>query len=379
MSYVFLVIMGIYSGLIAFATIIWAKITAEKVPLPKRKPGLLSIVIPVRNEALNIEKLLTAIAAQNFSPSLFEVIVVDDHSEDDTKNVINNFNSPFQLKYFFLPEMSVLPEGTITGKKQAIAQGVLRAKGEVIITTDADCFMGKEWLQSIYSYFESYDAQMLVGSVTFEEEETFFDKLQTLEFAALIGSGAVALKMGKPNMCNGANLAFTKKAFEEVRGYEGNEHIPSGDDEFLLQKIYGRYPKAVYFNSSKKGLVYTKPAKNLNTFINQRRRWGGKWKLHKSASVQILALAVFLFHSLFIGCLIATLNGAFEPYAFATGFLVKASVEFIFLKKILDRFEKPTFLKQFVVLQCLYSFYVIVFGILVNFGSFNWKGRKYKN
>lgn len=379
MSYVFLVIIGIYSGLIAFATIIWTKITAEKVPLPKRNPGLLSIVIPVRNEALNIEKLLTAIAAQNFSPSLFEVIVVDDHSEDDTKSIINSFNSPFQLKYFFLPEINVLPGGTRTGKKQAISQGVLQAKGEIIITTDADCFMDKEWLQSIYNYFESYDAQMLVGSVTFEEEETFFDKLQTLEFAALIGSGAVALKIGKPNMCNGANLAFTKKAFEEVRGYEGNEHIPSGDDEFLLQKIYEQYPKAVYFNSSKNGLVYTKPAKKLNTFINQRRRWGGKWKLHKSLSVQILALAIFLFHSVFIGCLIAALNGTFELYAFATGFLIKASVEFIFLKKILERFEKPTFFKQFVVLQCLYSFYVIVFGILVNFGSFNWKGRKYKN
>lgn len=379
MSSIFLIIIAIYTGLIGFAIIIWIKITKEKLPALARKAGLISVIIPVRNEASRIEKLLGAIAEQNFPRSLFEVIIVDDHSEDNSKAIVNGLGSPFLLKYIALSEIEILSGKKLTGKKQAISQGVLNANGEIMVTTDADCFMDKGWLQSIYNYFERYNAQMVVGAVTFEKEKTFFDKIQTLEFAALIGTGAVALKIGKPNMCNGANLAFTKKAFEEVKGYEGNEHIPSGDDEFLLQKIYACYPKAVHFNSSKEGLVYTNPAKNLHTFTNQRRRWSGKWKLHNSLSIKILAFFIFLVHSSLIASLVAAVGEAIASYIFISGILVKAFVEYVFIKKILDRFEKPFFLKQFVVLQCLYSFYVIVFGILANFGSFYWKGRKYRN
>src|SRR5690606_22127115 len=188
----------------------------------------------------------------------YEVILIDDHSEDDTVAIAHTLAAALSLplRSVLLSEKSQARK-YVQGKKAALQQGVEAAKGEVIVTTDADCMMEAGWLQSIHHYFKGYDAKMVIGPVTFFESSKAFDRLQTIELAALVGTGAVSLGYGKPNMCNGANLAFSKVAFEAVGGYEDNLHIPSGDDEFLLQKIYSCFPNEVFFNVHPEGVVST--------------------------------------------------------------------------------------------------------------------------
>lgn len=378
MSCIFIIPIVIYCVVLIFAIFHWNRITAQSLPIESKAASFITIIIPVRNEVLNIGKLLTSIGQQNFNQTFFEVIVVDDHSEDDTAKIVKDMVLPYRLKVISLSNILDVSGKKPAGKKQAITQGILEAKNGIIITTDADCFMGREWLKSMQLYFEILKAKMVVGAVAFQNEENSFQKMQTLEFAALVGSGAVSLQLGKPNMCNGANLAFSRAAFLEVNGYQGNEHIPSGDDEFLLQKIYQRYPNDVFFNASTEGVVYTSAIKEFRTFVNQRRRWSGKWKSHKSWSVKMLAVGIFVFHLVMIVSFLAVLAGGLSPLVYLSGFMFKATIEYIYLKRILNNFVKIVHFKEFLILQSIYSIYVLVFGVMANFGTFDWKGRKYK-
>ncbi len=378
MNLLFLFIVGVYSTVIVFATVKWVKLVQRKMPVSGNPSGFISVIIPVRNEAVQIPRLLSAIGRQSFSSSLFEVIVVDDHSTDETRKFIEEKKWPFKLIALSLEEISKRQGVILSGKKQAISQGIIHATGDIIVTTDADCYMGVDWLRTIDDYFSAGHVQMLAGPVVFDGANNLFEKMQTIEFAALIGAGAVALDAGNPNMCNGANLAFKKQAFEAVGGYEGNLHIPSGDDEFLLQKIHRQFPGQVYFNTAKVSAVYTSPVKKLSTFVNQRRRWASKWKLHKSVTVKLVALSVFGFHLSMIGFLICAVFTYLHPLIFIVGFCAKAVGEYIFIHNLFRHFGKSLRPGVFILLQGIYSVYVVVFGVLSNFGSFEWKGRNYK-
>ncbi len=375
---VFLVLTFIYCLLLLLAIGKWRAMYSNKDEIHgKGKHLCISVLIPARNESLRISGLLMSLAAQRYPIQSYEVVLIDDHSEDDTIAVAQELAIALSLPLRCI-RLSESKNGMVLkGKKAALQQGVEAARGEVIVTTDADCVMGGDWLQSIHHYFKEHAAAMVVGPVTFSESSRPFDKLQTIELGALVGTGAVSLGYGKPNMCNGANLAFTKSAFEAVGGYHDNMHIPSGDDEFLLQKIYKFYPRKVYFNVHPEGVVSTAPAKNIKAFISQRRRWGGKWRLHKAISVKLMAVFVFAFHLFYLTTLANTLLGALNPILFIGVFIVKASLEYFFLKGVLTHMGKSLYMKHFVFLQTIYSLYVVVFGLLVNFGTFEWKGREY--
>ena len=206
-------------------------------------------------------------------------MLVDDYSEDNLREVIPSLEQtlPVSFLYISLKEINEAEGVALKGKKRALQAGIDKAKGDLIVTTDADCRMGSQWLSTILSYFTNQETKMLVGPVTFYNTATFFEELQAVEFAALIGTGAVSLSLGQPNMCNGANLAFTKEAFLSVGGYEGNEHLPSGDDEFLLQKIFRMYPQSVSFNASPQGVVVTTAASGLGVFYKTEK--AVEWKM----------------------------------------------------------------------------------------------------
>lgn len=340
-----------------------------------------SIIIPIRNEVQNIIALLKDIDQQcqtnkaPFTPAQLEVIVVDDHSEDKSVELVSTFHSQhFDLCLLHL----ALPkdfEGS--HKKLAISQAVAKAKGEIIITTDGDCRVGKHWIATIVQFFQVRDAKMVSAPVTFTDTGSFFEKLQMVEFASLIGTGAACLEAGQPNMCNGANLAFFKNAFVEVGGYSDSMHIPSGDDEFLMQKIHGKFPGQIYFLKSKDAVVHTAAQKSLKNFYYQRKRWAGKWKLHKRITTALLALFIFSFHALLLTSVVLSLKGTFPLPVILIILLLKGAVEFVFLKAVLNDMDKRLPLPNFLALQLIYSLYAVFFGIVANFGGYQWKERQY--
>ncbi|GAA0891001.1 glycosyltransferase [Fulvivirga kasyanovii] len=330
-----------------------------------------SIVIPFRNEQDNLHNLLWSIQKQSFPGNAYEVILVNDHSNDSSVEIIKEFEqkASFSLTLLHLEE--------VLGKKQALAKGILTSKGSVIVTTDADCTFGANWLWSIAAFYEDSDAQMVTGPVTFEKESTFFEKLQTIEFASLIGTGAASLALKMPNMCNGANLSFRKSSFFEVEGYKGNEEIASGDDEFLMHKFWEAYGGKVYFNKSKDSTVYTQAHQTWRGFFQQRKRWASKWKHYSSIKTTLLAVFVLLFNLSFIMAIGLLLRGVGNYIDLLVVVTLKVILEAIFLYKVLNFLNKKMNWMYFIFLQFTYPFYVIIFGIAANFGKYRWKGRKH--
>lgn len=342
-----------------------------------------SLIIPVRNEAGNILSLLQDLDAQEWeigrlcTPDVFEVIVVNDHSEDDTEALVNSFRP----KHFALHLLKLYTPSGFSGshKKLAISQAVAHASGEIIMTTDGDCRVGPRWIISMRQALLGKKAVMLSGPVTFYQEASPFEKLQTIEFASLVGTGAACMAAGKPNMCNGANLVFLKSAFVEVNGYEGSMHIPSGDDEFLLQKLKARYPGRIFFLKCAEAVVRTKPQPDLRSFYHQRKRWAGKWKLHKNPLTALLALFIFTFHLMLLLGAGMALAGRLDFRLMAALLLAKAVAELLLIFPVLRLMHKKLSMLNFLLLQLIYSAYAVFFGIVANFGGYRWKSRSYSH
>lgn len=327
-----------------------------------------SIIIPVRNEAQQIEALLKNILNQNLSKEFYEIIIVDDDSEDETATVVKSINqNHFNVFFHNLPK-------TFSGKKAAILFALNKAKGDLIITTDGDCVMGPKWLSTIVGYYEKHKPKMILGPVLFHEEKNIFHLLQSLEFSSLIASSAGATGIHRPIMCNGANLAFEKSIFFEINNVLHAE-ITSGDDVFLLHSLKKKYRKDIRFLKSNEAVVFTKPQQTIGSFINQRIRWAGKSKYYFDTDSIVSAIVVLLMNSIL---LITLLMGCINTYylnIFALILSVKFITDMLLLHSFLSFFRKQKLFAWFVPMQIIYFVYVCFIGTFGYFVKVKWKGR----
>lgn len=342
----------------------WKKAMSAPREEPTGKEPLISVIIPVRNEELTISHILGNLVAQEYKN--FEVVIVNDDSEDETlwmasKSELKNLN---------------LIHNKGKGKKAAIASGVAAARGSIIVTTDADCTVSPSWLKIIRAHFREPKTMFAFGGVRMEGENTFFDTLQAMEFASLIGVGASTAALRAPTMCNGANLAFRKKVFGEVKGYQGNVEVPSGDDEFLMRKVRARYPDGIRFINHPEAIVTTRTQATPEAFFNQRIRWASKWRYNSSRGTQGLAVAVALFQTVFIVNWILVLT----PWILQSLFLIaiKMILEAAILLQVCRFLSTRWNWLAFFTLQIVYPFYVIAVAVASFFRPFEWKHRTYK-
>ena len=325
----------------------------------------ISVLIPVKNEASNIINLLKNLSEQEYLQDKFEVIVVNDHSEDETVSLVEEFIATAAI------QIQLISLKLTRSKKSAIEEGVKNAKGEIIICTDGDCSIGPKWISTYASFFAVKKPDLVFGPVTFIEKKLpfskkLFEQMQTIEFASLVGSGAACWRAGIPNMCNGANIAYRKSIFYEVGGFAGNEQILSGDDEFLMHKVYNLHPDKVHFIKSKMATVATTAAGNFYTFFKQRIRWAGKWEDYKNISAQLTAVYIFLINLLtaIVFVYICAFNNSFPVLFILT---IRWISEGVFLHSVLKFLDKKLYLIPFVTLILLYPFYVIFFAIRARF------------
>ncbi|MEK6615649.1 MAG: glycosyltransferase, partial [Bacteroidota bacterium] len=211
----------------------WKKTTESRIQNPESRIQnltIVSIIIPARNEEENILKILDCLYKQTYPIDKFEIIVVDDHSSDRTAEFVYLLDIP-TLKLVQLSEPRA-------GKKQAITEGIKSAIGNLIITTDADCEMGENWLSSIVSFYEEHTPKMIVAPVLLKGEKTIHEIFQSQEMTVLTASASASLYYNLPIGCNGANLVYEKEAFHSVNGFEGVDTTATGDDIFLMLKVH---------------------------------------------------------------------------------------------------------------------------------------------
>ena len=361
MSLLLLIVFGLYFLCVLALLYGWEKMLQQKSPNADKYLAI-SVIIPLRNEQAYMARLIDSLKKQNYPSDQFQVIFVNDHSTDETKSLFANLPSHY----------SVLDLSELTGKKAAIALGIEQAKGEIIVTTDADCTYHPDWLQTINQHFNNPTRQLLVGPVAIKSN-SFFSRLQAIEFSSLIGSGASLLQWNSPTLANGANLAYRRSAFLAVNGFSGNQHIASGDDEFLLRKIYEKFPDGIFFNNHENSVVVTEAQPSLSLFFHQRLRWASKWKHNTNVGAKLIAVSVFLFQVGFLALLVWV--GIFPNRSLQMIVLAKLAMDGIFLWRV------STFLKSgfsffaFIVLEFLYPIYVIVIALLSHFVPYQWKDR----
>jgi glycosyltransferase involved in cell wall biosynthesis len=331
------------------------------------------VIIAVRNEQENIIPLLKDLARQSYPPHLTEVLVVDDYSEDATAALVQDFipQAPYTLRYCSLAGQS--------GKKAAVTMGVGAATGELLAFTDGDCRVQPDWLAYLTYGYTSSRAKFISGPVSFAPTATYFAQLQLVEFAGLIGIGGSSIALGKPNMCNGANIAYPKTLFAEVAGFAGNEHVASGDDEFLLHKAHQLYPHAICFIKAPGATVYTTAKHNLTDFFTQRVRWASKWPSYRAQRVKLLALLVFGVNFLLLLAAALTLIGNMSLAFIIIALLVKMGVDLLFLAPVLAFFRKTNLLFWALPLQIINIPYVVITALRGMRGSYRWKGRIIRN
>jgi len=378
MVYVLIVLLLSYSIVVIRFTNAWNKSQSESesgvwgsgvgVSFGGGEMPLVSVVVAARNEEERLPALLHDLARQDYPD--FEVIVVDDHSEDGTAALVGEYAAG-------TTRFTVVGNAQ-TGKKQALTTGIAAARGEIIITTDADCRVSSAWVGTLARYFQRPRVQMAFGPVRMRADDTFFSQLQQLEFASLTGAAAATHQQGYPAFCNGANLAFRKAAFHEVGGYADNTHIPSGDDEFLMRKIIARYPQSLVFAGSRQAIVTTDPQPTTKAFVHQRLRWAGKWKHNTSLSTKLLAIYILLVQLAFITLPIFVIAGAAQPIMLVI-LLWRLIVEAGYLYAITRFLGLPFRLTAFVTLQLIYPVYVTSIGLLSWIMPYEWKGRPAKS
>jgi poly-beta-1,6-N-acetyl-D-glucosamine synthase len=370
MTALFTVIFLKYSVLVLVLAFGWAKWNdqAKNKTIPKNRS--ISVVVAFRNEGSRLLQLIEDLESQSYNKGSFEVILIDDHSEDGSLNLLKERNTQLNIKNLQLKDRTA-------GKKAALDAGIQQAIGEIIVTTDADCRLKSSWLTIINQQFGDEDIKLVTGLVRINESKSLFSRLQALEFSSLIGMTGATIGLGHPVMCNGANLAFLRSAYKEVDGYKGNENIPSGDDEFLMRKISARWSRSIGFMANAEAVVATAPIHSFSEWINQRLRWASKWKHNSSLFTQAIALIVLSFHLCFILFFILAVAGMFTlKHAFLL-WGVKMFAEAIFLIPACSLLQLRWRWLSFLILQFSYSFYVVGIGILSQVRGYRWKGREW--
>lgn len=358
-----------YTILIVFYRVGWHEMVVfqltDKIPSTK-----ISVIIPARNEEEHIEKLLNSLAAQSYPVELFEVILVDDHSTDNTVAIARSFE--------FVKIVRLQFDNINSYKKKAIETGIAAGSHELIVTTDADCVVPPDWLRVIASFKEETNAVFIAAPVVIENDSSIVQVFQALDFMVLQGITAASVQKRIHNMCNGANLAYERKVFYEVNGFTGIDHIASGDDMLLMQKISQRMPGRVSYLLSKDAIVTTQAAKTWKEFFNQRIRWASKATNYNDIKILSALFLVYFFNCSVLALFIASFWNSNLWFGFVAVLLGKIIIEFIFIYPVAKFYNRQGLLKWFPVFQPLHIIYTIIAGWLGTFGSFEWKGRTVK-
>jgi cellulose synthase/poly-beta-1,6-N-acetylglucosamine synthase-like glycosyltransferase len=340
---------------------------------PNQSITQFTVIIPARNEAANIKACVDSILGQDYPKDAFEIIVIDDFSEDDTAFIVNALSQQHpQVRLLKLADHCKEGE-TLAYKKKAIEIAVAVANGDWILTTDADCIVPTTWLLLYNAYIQQHQPCFVAAPVMFIKTTGILNQFQLLDFLALQGITAAAVGAGKHSMSNGANLGFEKTAFIAVGGYQGVDHIASGDDMFLMHKMKQTLHKPVGYLFHPDAIVLTAAMDTWKGFIMQRIRWASKARYYDDRSITMVLTLVYFFNLSFV-CL--ALIGSWSTLLIALAF--KTFFELFFLDPVAKFFKMQPELKFFVFYQPIHIVYNIAAGLFGQLKTYSWKGRKVK-
>lgn len=339
----FLVVALLYATLIAVLLVGFRR--ASRQQKFSGAKSFASIVLPFRDEESNLRQVLESLLAQ-CTDADYEVIAVDDHSTDGSSAIVAGIQATDRRLRLLKADGQ--------GKKNALLEGIRSAKGNIIVTVDADCHYPEHWLDTMVSTFEQNGCAMLAGPVRVSPVDGWFQKFQFVDFASLVGSGIGAFDIGHPIMCNGANVAFARDVVLNMSD-PFNSAFSSGDDVFLLHNIKSGNGK-ICFTMQGDAMVETRPVEDVGAFMRQRIRWGGKTAGYSDADSWLVALVVATMSF----CVCAGLFlSVMSMIPFAIVYLSKLLIDTIFLTCVCRQFGKVKLLWWMPVFEIMVSLYTV--------------------
>lgn len=334
----------------------------------------ISVIVPFRNEEKNIANTYKNLIEQNYPKEKYEIIFVNDSSDDTSLHIIKNFPKVENVIIISVPN----DYSANAHKKRAIRFGIENSKGEIIVSTDADCIHKKDWLKNLLNYFDEKTG-FVSGPVEFVSDEKLFSKMQRLEFAGLVITGAGLIGSGSPTICNAANIAYRKKVFDEVGGFVYQMSLSSGDDELLMQKIHRDTNYKIKFALDKNAIVSTEANPTVKDFYHQRKRWASKGLFYGDHFLLLKLALIFLFYlSLISQPILGIFISTTFYLTFIISFLLKIIFEYIVIKRGVDLLFNEEILKPFILTEILQVPYILISGFMGMFGNLTWKDRKIK-
>jgi len=324
-----------------------------------------SVIIAARNEETNLHDCIESVANQTYPVSLYEVIVVNDGSTDNTETICNDFAQ----QYTNIKIIQANDDALVYGKANALAQGIEAAKGEIILITDADCTVPRTWVEQTAN---RYGADVgLIGGFTLQKSTKPFDGMQSLDWTFILGMSAAAAGLGHPLGSIGNNLSFKKSVYDEVGGYRKLKFSVT-EDYTVVQAIVGLNKWKYLYPIDVRHLVESKACPNFKSLIRQKHRWGKGGLDMKPAGLAIMVVGFLMHFSPFV---MLVLGGLVQA---AAALMIKCIADYVFLYRILDRLDRKEDLRWFTWFEIYFIIYVLLLPFLVFFGGkVQWKGREF--
>lgn len=354
----------------------WNKTTIVKLPASFIPSTSISVIIPVRNEQAHIKALLKSILANDYPQSLLEIIVVDDHSTDQTVSIIEQIDAA-NIKVLSLSEYN-LPEYFNSFKKFGISKAIEMARGEFIVTTDGDCIVPTHWLSYFAYGFEEKGKSFIAAPVNFHFSSNLLVAFQALDFMGMMVVTGANLIRNKSLLCNGANLGYSKNLFDRVDGYEGISAQASGDDVMLMNRVASKNYNELYFIKNKEATVKTEAVHTWSSFVQQRLRWGTKNSNSNDLSLKLeLGIAYLLCINIFLMPIFILTGHCILIFVWIAVLGIKMIADYSLLSKAASFFEERKQLKYFTSSFFIHIVYIAYVGTLSLFKKkYIWKGRE---
>jgi cellulose synthase/poly-beta-1,6-N-acetylglucosamine synthase-like glycosyltransferase len=227
-----------------------------------------TVLLPARNEALNIQTSLQALEKVDYPQEKLQIILGDDGSSDATPEIMRKWaegRTNVQVK-------SINTEGNIhmNGKANALSQMIQKASGELFLFTDADCKVGSRWIKELVGAAYGTKADLVTG-ITMVEPKNWFCAIQGMDWWLTLGMVKVMSdrKVGLTSMGN--NMLLSRRAYEEFGGFEA---LPfSMTEDFEIALAVGRLGRTTVHEVSPEALIVTQGATDFSQLLAQRKRW----------------------------------------------------------------------------------------------------------
>ncbi|MCH4551765.1 glycosyltransferase [Aestuariibaculum lutulentum] len=333
-----------------------------------------SVVIPFRNEAKNLPKLLESIKQLQYPTNLFEILLVDDASEDDSVNIIKEFmkSSSASINILNNNRLSSSP------KKDAITTAIKEANYNWIITTDADCILPELWLDTFNAFILKNHVDCIVAPVKYMPENNFLNTFQILDLLSLQGATIGGFGINKPFLCNGANFAYAKHLFNAVNGFESNTQTASGDDIFLLEKAIKHNTNTVHYLKSETAIVSTNAQTTWNSLISQRIRWAAKTSKYNNWFSKLTGSIVLSANLLIVIASLLTFFGFITSKTLIYMLMIKFSIDLYLINKSAQFFNQKHVIKFYIFGFLVYPLFSVYVAMASMVSTYQWKGRTFK-